>query len=99
MNQKLGFVVQICAASLVLSAMLFGISNSSATAVQPGEPEAAMIVSTLENESKFSITDVRLLAYVPMGKENGLALFDTVLHTSIGTVSLAQHGCNYPLNE
>jgi YVTN family beta-propeller protein len=97
MNRKLGLIVTICAALIGLSVLNFGVSSYSAIAEQPGEPEVAMKENTLENEIQHSRANIGSLAYVPMGNENGLALIDTVLHTTVDSVDLAQYGCNHPL--
>ena len=62
----------IRAALVGVSAILFGISNSSAIAEQPAEPEQAMNGSTLENEIKLLMAGKQLLAYVLVGNEDSL---------------------------
>ena len=97
MNRKVGLVLSICAALIGLSVLYFGISSYSAIAEQPGEPEVAMKENPIESEIQHSGVDIGSLAYVPMGNENGLALIDTALHTTVDTLDLAQYGCNVPL--
>jgi DNA-binding beta-propeller fold protein YncE len=69
----------------------------------PGDTDTATIQTTSVNSPTVTVeatitTTVSSgnLAYVPMGNDNSLALIDTVLHATIGTIDLTQFGCTAP---
>jgi len=72
-------------------------------AAQPGEGDSAIIRASSEASPGLTgsvtlntfVTSGRL-AYVPMSSTDELALIDTVLHTTVGVIDLAQVGCENP---
>ena len=72
-------------------------------AAQPGDSDAVTIQATSVTSPTLTATAMITttvtsgeLAYVPMDDSDGIALIDTVTHTTIGSIDMAQYGCDYP---
>jgi CSLREA domain-containing protein len=95
MKRIFGLILSIFIALVGLSAMLFGISNSSVMAEQPGTPVAAIVVNTLQDELN-SDGDCSLREAIAAANTNapvdacgsGDVLTDTITFDVAGTITV-----------